>query len=216
MLRSEEQKANAEFNKLKKSDVAETASQEHAKAIAAAEETKDELDTTNAIIKQQISSNQLNPTKPLDRIAHIFDIYKEHATGQKFLHCVAEFDVDGKFTSVIDTWTMEASPKGINTLDDFNNPEGVFPLPVLKMLLIQHAEVQDKFHDKLVQCFDIKESSTGTPRISGEQAEWLISRVPEEDRVSHPLREVEKGDGPANRSQEICLVRNACISSNRL
>ena len=49
MLRSEEQKANAKYDKLQKSDVAETASEEHAKAIAAAEETKDELDTTNAI-----------------------------------------------------------------------------------------------------------------------------------------------------------------------
>ena len=95
---------------------------------------------------------------------------------------------------------MTESPKGLNTLDDFNNPEGVFPLPVLKMLLIQHAEVQAVFQDKLVQCFDLKEP-TYMPRISGEQAEWLISRVPEEDRVSHPLREVEKGDGPSNRSQ---------------
>ena len=68
------------------------------------------------------------------------------------------------------------------------------------MLLIQHAEVQAVFQDKLVQCFDLKEP-TYMPRISGEQAEWLISRVPEEDRVSHPLREVEKGDGPSNRSQ---------------
>ena len=47
---------------------------------------------------------------------------------------------------------MTESPKGLNTLDDFNNPEGVFPLPVLKMLLIQHAEVQAVFQDKLVQC----------------------------------------------------------------
>ena len=56
MLRSEEQKANAKYYKLKKSDVAETASEEHAKAIAAAEETKDELDTTNAINIQQIAN----------------------------------------------------------------------------------------------------------------------------------------------------------------
>ena len=42
---------------------------------------------------------------------------------------------------------------------------------------------------------------TDNPRISGHQAEWLITRVEEMDRVSHPLRNAKTGDEPANRAQ---------------
>ena len=74
------------------------------------------------------------------------------------------------------------------------------------MLLLNHADVEAIFNDQLVRCFDLNEpNNTGNIGISGRQAEWLITRVDEPDRVFHPLRKAETGDKPANKTQLFSL-----------
>ena len=200
------QKSQSQQTKIlnEKGKEANEASKRHAAAVEATAKAKDALDSTT------LSMQKVTPTlmehDPMDRIRYMYEIYTNFARTHKHLSCVAEFDENNKFSRVLHTWEPGNSPKSLNKLENFNDHGGVFPLPILKMLLINHADVEVIFNDQLVQCFDLAEpNQTGNIIISGRQAEWLITRVDETDRVSHPLRKTEMGDTPANKTQLFSL-----------
>ena len=183
---------------------ADEASKKHAAAVEATAIAKDALDSTTASLQKV--TPRLKEHDPMDRIRYMYSIFADFARTHKHLSCVAEFDKDGKFDRVLHTWETQNSHKRLNNIDHFNDPEGVFPLPILKMLLLNHADVETIFNDQLVRCFDLNEpNNTGNIGISGRQAEWLITRVDEPDRVFHPLRKAETGDKPANKTQLFSL-----------